>query len=171
MTRAIIVAAALLALASCGTNAPDATSSSTSKTSSQTAADTGSCDTIADAVHTLVSGTSGHTDKTVGGFELCKWDSTEGPGTGGHYFVQATLTDASAYASLSAGFGQAETDMTGVTTFAPRGFAHATGFWNDPTHRFMLLVEQGDHTVLIEGSAPRQPSTDALVDIAHTLAG
>lgn len=180
MTRGIIAVAAVMALAGCGT-APTASSGGSSPHKSSTSAspastdmsptDSRSCDRVADAVHALVPGTSDHTDKTVGGFELCKWGSTEATTTGMHAFFQATLADASFFDGTSKGLGQSMTYMSGVKKLAPAGFEHATGFWNAPTHTFSLLVERGTRSALLEGSVPQEPSIDALVGIAHALVG
>lgn len=180
MTRRIFAVAALLALAGCGTAPTTSTGGSgahkPSTSASQASADTSptgsdSCDSVATAVHALVPGTSDHTDKTVGGFELCTWDSTEAAATGMRTFFQATCAGASFFDGTSKGLDQSMTYMSGVKKLTPAGFDDAIGFWNAPTHTFSLLVERGGHSALLEGSVPQEPNIDALVGIAHTLVG
>jgi len=165
-----------LILSACGNNGSGTPTAGNPTTAASTpapssAGETSACDGIADAVHALVSGTADHTDKTVGGFELCKWDSTEATTTGMHAFFQVTLAGGNAFDALSKGLDQSTQYMTGVKKLTPAGFDQATGFWNEPTHTAMLLVRSGDHAVLLEGSLAHAPSTDALVTIAHTLLG
>jgi len=119
----------------------------------------------------MVPGTADHTDKTVGGFEVCRWDSTQATSTGMHAFFQVTLSDRTAFDALSKGLGQSMQYMTRVKKLTPAGFDQAIGFWNEPTHTAALLVRSGDHSVLLEGSLAQEPSTDALTTIAHTLLG